>query len=236
MNPRTDTPANLRTYAKVKRQTPSCIELKLLRMKRIITLCFVFLLSGALAVSAQNKNISGTIVDGVTNEPLTGASIIASGTQIGTTSGANGDFQLSIPSNVTQLEISFIGYFSQTVSVAGGSKSRINVQLQPDAENIDEIVVIGYGAVKKSDLTGSVASLKSSDLMKSSPLNAQQGMQGRVAGVNVLASDGAPGGGISSQIRGTNSFLGNTEPLYVIDGVPYYSAASEDAIAQVIPA
>lgn len=231
MNPRTDTPANLRTYAKVKRQTPSCIELKLLRMKRIITLCFVFLLSGALAVSAQNKNISGTIVDGVTNEPLTGASIIASGTQIGTTSGANGDFQLSIPSNVTQLEISFIGYLSQTVSVAGGSKSRINVQLQPDAENIDEIVVIGYGAVKKSDLTGSVASLKSSDLMKSSPLNAQQGMQGRVAGVNVLASDGAPGGGISIQIRGTNSFLGNTEPLYVIDGVPMTTSNSQETVS-----
>ena len=91
-------------------------------MKRIITLCFVFLLSGALAVSAQNKNISGTIVDGVTNEPLTGASIIASGTQIGTTSGANGDFQLSIPSNVTQLEIS-LPFPSQEAAKAGSTSS-----------------------------------------------------------------------------------------------------------------
>ena len=197
-------------------------------MKRIITLCFVFLLSGVLAGFAQNKNISGTVVDGATNEPLIGASIIATGTQIGTTSGVDGQFQLSVPTTVKSIEVSFIGYISQTVSIGGGN---LTVRLQPDSENIDEIVVIGYGAVKKSDLTGSVASVKSSDLMKSSPLNAQQGMQGRVAGVNVLASDGAPGGGISIQIRGTNSFLGNTEPLYVIDGVPMTTSNSQETIS-----
>lgn len=93
-------------------------------MKRIITLCFVFLLSGVLAGFAQNKNISGTVVDGATNEPLIGASIIATGTQIGTTSGVDGQFQLSVPTTVKSIEVSFIGYISQTVSIGGGEFDR----------------------------------------------------------------------------------------------------------------
>lgn len=135
----------------------------------------MFLLSGIFAGYAQNdKNISGMIIDGTTNEPLIGATVIATGTQIGTTSGAEGKFQLSIPSSVKTLDVSFIGYVLQTVSLTGAGD--LKIRLQPDAENIDEIVVIGYGAVKMSDLTGFVASVKSSDLMKSSPMNAQQGM------------------------------------------------------------
>ncbi|MEG2061537.1 MAG: TonB-dependent receptor [Alistipes sp.] len=196
-------------------------------MKRITVLFFLFLF-GALEMGfAQNKSIQGVVIDGATNNPMIGASILAPGSQAGTTSGVDGKFQLTLPASVSTIQISFIGYITQTLAPS----TNMRVVLQPDAENIDEVVVIGYGAVKKSDLTGSVASVKSSELMKSSPVNAQQGMVGRVAGVNILANDGAPGAGMTVQIRGTNSFLGNTDPLYVIDGVPMTTSNAQESVS-----
>ncbi len=199
-------------------------------MKQFTFLSLAILLLGCWPVLSQNRTITGTVVGGSDNEPLVGATVVVSGTQIGTTTLSGGKFELgNVPQTAETLDVSFIGYVSQTVAIARNMK----ITLQSDSEVIDDIVVIGYGAVKKSDLTGSVASVKSEELMKSSPTNLQQGMQGRIAGVNVVSNDGAPGAGMSIQIRGTNSFMGGTEPLYVIDGVPVTTFAGQESVSLV---
>lgn len=162
----------------------------------------------------QNQNITGTVVD-EEGEPVIGANVVQQGTTKGTITDIDGRFTLSCPVG-TSLTITYIGFLPQTVSAALNMK----IVLQEDSKQLDEIVVVGYGYVKKSDLTGSVGQLKSEELLKSSPVSLEKGLQGRLTGVNVISNDGAPGGGISIQIRGTNSFQGSTEPLYVIDGVP----------------
>lgn len=197
-------------------------------MKRIIlsSLLFLFCLSPITGLS-QTKSISGTVIDGSTKQPLVGASIVGVGSQSGTLSDYNGKFNLVVSTSTATIEVSYIGYVTQNVAAT----NNLTISLEPDVEAIDDIVIIGYGAVRKSDLTGSVASIDSDDLMVSTPQNLQKGMQGRIAGVNITANDGAPGAGISVQIRGTNSFLGDTEPLYVIDGVPITTSSSQETIS-----
>lgn len=164
----------------------------------------------------QNSNsIKGVVVDSK-GEPIIGATIKVSGSKTATVTDVEGRFVLDANGSPL-ITVSFIGYKSQTVRVKG---KNVRIVLEDDASALDEIVVVGYGYVRKSDLTGSVGQLKGGDIMKNSPISMEQGMQGRISGVNVVANDGAPGGGISIQIRGTNSFQGSTEPLYVIDGVP----------------
>ena len=165
-------------------------------------------------VTQQGVKIKGVVVD-ATGEPVIGANVVQKGSSNGTITNVNGEFVLTCPAGA-QLTVSFIGYVPQVVKAADGMR----IVLKEDAQSLDEVVVVGYGFVKKSDLTGSVAQVKSDDLLKSSPVSLEKGLQGRLTGVNVVSNDGAPGGGISIQIRGTNSFQGSTEPLYVIDGVP----------------
>lgn len=162
----------------------------------------------------QKRKITGTVVD-QTGEPVIGANVVQKGTTNGTITDVDGRFTLDCPAG-TSLVISFIGYQQLLVKAADGMKA----VMKEDSKTLDEVVVVGYGFVKKSDLTGSVAQVKSEELLKNSPVSLEKGLQGRLTGVNVVSNDGAPGGGISIQIRGTNSFQGSTEPLYVIDGVP----------------
>ena len=162
----------------------------------------------------QKQKIAGVVVD-QNGEPIIGANILQKGTSNGTITDINGQFILNCPIG-TPLTISYIGFLQQTVKATVNMK----IVLHEDSKTLDEVVVVGYGYVKKSDLTGAVAQVKSGDLLKSSPVSLEKGLQGRLTGVNVVSNDGAPGGGISIQIRGTNSFQGSTEPLYVIDGVP----------------
>ena len=164
-------------------------------VRLLVTLLFVLSLG---SVTAQTAEIRGKITDQAGN-PVVGASVIVKGTTTGTTSLSDGSFALDAAPGTT-LQIMMLGYKSAEQAVTKAA-SFYEITLTEDSQLMEDVVVVGYGAVKKSDLTGSVASVKSSDLMKSSPLNAQQGMQGRVAGVNVLASDGAPGGGVGIQIR-----------------------------------
>ena len=174
-------------------------------------------------VTLQNRKITGTIVD-QNGEPIIGANVLQKGTTNGTITNIDGCFTLNCPAGAL-LSISFIGYLQQQVKATDNMK----VVLKEDSKTLDEVVVVGYGFVKKSDLTGSVAQVKSEELLKSSPISLEKGLQGRLTGVNVVSNDGAPGGGISIQIRGTNSFQGSTEPLYVIDGVPI-SDSNDDTI------
>lgn len=168
--------------------------------------------------SNQNQSLTGRVTDSE-GEPIIGAGVlIQEKAKSGTVTDVNGKYTISVEKGQT-LVFSCIGYVTQTVIYKG--KSVVNVVLQDDFEKISETVVIGYGSVKKRDLTGSVSSLKSDDLLSTNPASVNQGLQGKLAGVNVAQSDGAPGAGISIQIRGANSFTTSTEPLYIVDGIPF---------------
>lgn len=162
----------------------------------------------------QNTVLRGTVVD-ANGEPVIGASVVVVGSSVGAVTDLDGKFQIACKAGTT-LKVSYIGYVSQNIKAGTNMK----VVLREDNSALDEVVVVGYGAFKKSDLTGAVGQIKSDELLKNSPVSLEQGLQGRLSGVNVTSNDGAPGGGISIQIRGTNSFQGSTQPLYVIDGVP----------------
>ena len=162
--------------------------------------------------------ITGTVTDSDSNEPLPGVSVLVKGTQKGTTANTDGTYRLSVPDSDVTLVFSFVGYLPQEVSV--GNRSQINIALAVDTKALDEVVVIGYGTVKKSDLTGSVSSLKMEELNKAPVASITQSLAGRTSGVRVTSESGAPGAGVKIRIRGTNSLQGNNDPLYVIDGIP----------------
>ncbi|MGX5817374.1 TonB-dependent receptor [Chitinophaga lutea] len=149
---------------------------------------------------------------------LPGASVVIKNTSTGVVTDAKGFFELKAPKSAI-LVISFIGYKSQEVAAA--SEGPINVTLQEQAALTDEVVVIGYGTVKKSDLTGSLSQVRSKDITSYPSTNIMQALNGRAPGVRVMQNNGSPGGGISIRIRGANSILGGNEPLYVVDGFPY---------------
>ena len=195
-------------------------------MKKILFFVMIMLCG---SMFAQNRSINGLIIDSSTREPLIGASVLADGTTLGTVSGPDGRFSLSVPASCKKLEANYLGYEKQTI-VLVDSKTYYEIALAHSATEMDQIVVIGYGTAKKSDLTGSVSSLKSEALTKSNPVSFEKGLQGRLSGVNVVQNDGAPGSGISVQIRGTNSFLGGTEPLYVVDGIPVTTSNDQESI------
>ncbi len=180
------------------------------------------LLSAALVISVQlmaQSKLSGTVTDADNGEPLIGASVLVKGTSTGGVTDFDGNFSIAVPAGKTQVVISSLGYKSQTLSITG--KSVLKVKLQPDSKIMDEVVIVGYGTMKKRDLSGAMSQIKSEDLMKGASIDAAHAMQGKVAGVMVQQSDGAPGGGMSIVIRGTNSFTTSSQPLYIVDGIPF---------------
>lgn len=192
------------------------------KIKHLCTVGFACLLMSLspMTVAAQSsvKEISGIVVDS-SGEPVVGAAVRAKNNKsIGTITNANGEFKLSVKPGTT-LVFTYIGYKTSEATV--GSKNTMKVQMQDDSQELNETVVIAYGSVKKRDLTGSVASLRSDELMRVNPTNVNQGLQGKLAGVVVSQSDGAPGAGINIQIRGANSFTTSCEPLYIVDGIPF---------------
>lgn len=171
---------------------------------------------------SQQATVDRTIKGKVTDESgagLPGVSVVLKGTQRGTSTGAAGDFTLDIPEGGSQnvLVLSFVGYKSQEVTV--GSQSAIDVAMSPDENALDEIVVVGYGSVKKSDLTGAVGTIKGEVLQERPASSLNQGLSGRIAGVNVSSNSGRPGGRANIRIRGASSISVSNNPLYVIDGV-----------------
>ena len=159
------------------------------------------LVAGPLAAAAQTT-VKGTVTDSK-GSGLPGVSIVVKGTTRGTTSNSDGSYALALPTPEATLIFSFVGFETTERKVSG--QTSLNVSLE-DQKALDEVVVVGYGTIKKSDLTGSVASVKTEDLLKTIPTSINQGLQGQVAGVQVNRSDGAPGAGISLTIRGANSF------------------------------
>ncbi|SFC28169.1 SusC/RagA family TonB-linked outer membrane protein [Spirosoma endophyticum] len=162
--------------------------------------------------------ISGRVT-GETGEGLPGVSVVVKGSPRGTTSDAQGRYQLNIPNGSATLVFSFVGYVTQEQAV--NNKSVVDVQLVPDNKSLNEVVVVGYGQVKKSDLTGAVATVPVEEIRKVAVTSLDQALQGRAAGVQITQNSGAPGGTTSIRIRGGNSIQGDNEPLYVIDGIPF---------------
>ncbi|MFC5683678.1 SusC/RagA family TonB-linked outer membrane protein [Flavobacterium sp. MAHUQ-51] len=174
----------------------------------------VFFIIGSVVMHAQSKMISGSVIDNQ-NEPLPGVTISVKGAKVATTTDGNGQFKINVlPTD--QLIFTYIGYENTIVSV--GNKTSVVVTLKSTTSALDEVVVIGYGTVKKKDLTGSVSSVSISDLNKAPVRSFDEALAGRVAGVQVTSSDGQPGAGISIVIRGNNSVTQSNSPLYVVDG------------------
>lgn len=181
-------------------------------------LCFVFSFSLSNAF-AQDKTVTGKVIDSKDGMPVVGATVQAKGSRSGTSTKSDGTFSLSVPSTVTTLVISSVGYTAQEVSIAG--LSNVEVSFVPSAAaSLNEIVVTGYGTARKRDVTGSVTSVKEKDFNKGIVTGADQLIQGKVAGVQVLNNSGAPGGGTTVRIRGNSSVRTGGQPLFVIDGVP----------------
>ena len=173
------------------------------------------ILGGALELSAQNKPISGTVVDG-SGVPVIGAAVFVVGnTSTGVMTDDEGKYALSVPSNST-IAVSCIGYATQTVKI--GSEAVYNVILQEDTQLLEETVVIGYGVQKKSDLTGSVASVGAESLKNQSVTDAAAALQGKASGVHII-NNGSPGSGATIRVRGYSSNSGNIGPLLIVDGL-----------------
>jgi TonB-linked SusC/RagA family outer membrane protein len=172
---------------------------------------------GGLTASAQNRTISGTIVD-VGGEPVIGAAVTVVGnTRIGTATDMDGKFSLSVPAGAS-ISVESIGYKAQTLAV--GNQSVFNIVLEEDNEMIEETVVVGYGVQRKSDLTGSVASVREAELANRSTSDAAAALQGKAAGVQVFNDSGAPGEGSSIRVRGISSNSGSgLGPLLIVDGL-----------------
>ena len=181
------------------------------------SVCFasvMLFLVGSSALHAQSL-ITGKISDKA-GQALPGVNVIKKGTTSGTSTDANGNYSIEATGSDI-LVVSFIGYQSQEIVV--GNRAKVDVQLEEDVAELQEVVVVGYGTQKKSDLTGSVASLSGDKMRGSMAANVNQALQGRIAGVTVSQNSGQPGSAVSIRIRGTASVNGGNEPLYVIDGV-----------------
>ncbi|MCL1867645.1 MAG: TonB-dependent receptor [Paludibacter sp.] len=175
---------------------------------------FLFLMFPVLAL-AQNITVSGIVSD-KSGEPLTGVTVAVAGTSTATMTDIDGAYSINAPRN-GKLVFSFVGYTQQTIDVNG--RNVINVTLADDQIMLNEVVAIGYGTAKRSDLTGSVASVNSDVITKSVPVTIDQALQGRAAGVQITQSSGMPGAASSVRVRGISSINSSNEPIYVIDGV-----------------
>lgn len=180
----------------------------------MLLLCMLLSATALRANPTQSTPVTGVVTSQTDGEPMIGVSVLVKGTGNGTITDLNGNYSIKA-SNGQTLVFSYIGYQDLELTV---TKMVMNVTLKEDTKLLDEVVVVGYGTMKRSDLTGSVVSVSGDDLKKSVITSLDQALQGRAAGVQVTQNSGAPGGGISVNIRGINSLNGN-EPLYVIDGV-----------------
>lgn len=175
------------------------------------------LFSAGTTSAVEEIKIKGTVLDEKGNS-IPGATVLVKGTTTGTATDLNGAFSFNVPDGAT-LIISFVGYVTQEVAI--GNRQNIEVVLKEDAAQLDEVVVVGYGSQKKSDLTGAISSLNADDLTSGGTVsNVAQAIQGRASGVVVTQNSKAPGGSMSIRIRGANSVSSSNEPLYVVDGFP----------------
>lgn len=192
---------------------------KLCNLRWLFATLFCF-----MAMSGIAQTIVKGIVNDPTGEPLIGATVIEKGTTAGTSTGFDGDFSLKVSSTKATLVVSYIGYDSQEVALDG--RTQLTVTLKENAQVLDEVVVVGYGTMRKRDLSGAMSQIKSDEIMKGGATDISRALQGKLAGVQIQQNDGAPGGGVTITVRGANSFQTNSQPLYIVDGVPFETGDS----------
>jgi TonB-linked SusC/RagA family outer membrane protein len=190
------------------------------------SLLLVFLLSCLWhQATAQDRNISGRVTDRSSGQGLPGVTVLAKGTTTGTSTNSDGVYSISVPASATRLTFSFIGYVAQERSI--DNASTVDVALATDVKQLDEVVVNGLAStVKRSNLANAVTTVSAAELYGSTrPVTVDAALNGKVVGANINATSGAPGGGVSVQLRGISTITGNVQPLYVIDGV--YAVSQE---------
>ena len=185
-------------------------------LRRMLALLLLAMLVPLLS-QAQNRAISGKVTD-TQGSGLPGVTILVPGTSTGTSSGADGSFELQVPEGAKALQFSFVGYATQQVDVTG--KTSVTVALKDDAQALTEVVVVGYGTARKQDVTGAVAVIGEKEFNRGTFASPDQLLQGRVSGVQVSNNSGQPGGPSTIRIRGNSAVTGSGQPLYVVDGVP----------------
>lgn len=183
-------------------------------MKYKLNILLLFL--SLTSVSFSQQTITGLVTTSGNNQPLPGVTVLLKGTTKGTTTDFDGNFTIEVTSRDT-LVFSYLGYATQEVPI--NNQTTLNITLQEDASQLDEVVVVGYGTQKKSDITGAVTSVKVSELQDVPIARADQVLQGRVAGVQITSNDASANGSISIRIRGISSINGGSDPLVIIDGV-----------------
>lgn len=185
----------------------------------VLKLVIFLLITTCSLQTAWSKSIitvTGKVID-ETGTSITGVTVTVKGAGTGTQTDANGRFKITANDNVT-LVFSYVGFLTEQVSVNG--KAVINVTLKSNAKDLDQVVVIGYGSVRKSDITGSVGTVKSADLNRNKTTDVLQALQGKVAGVDISSQSGELGSGLNITVRGGSSIYGSSTPLFVIDGIP----------------
>jgi TonB-linked SusC/RagA family outer membrane protein len=196
-------------------------------VKSIFYVCFLLFSTAALA---QTKVVTGKVTDAKDGSGVPNASVLVKGTKQGTQTEADGTFKLTVAQNATTLTISSIGFTTLDVSIVG--KSSVNVALSAAAsEQLNDVVVIGYGTARKKDLTGAVASLSAKSFNQGAIAAPDQLLQSKIAGVLVTTNSGEPGAGTTVQVRGNSSIRANNNPLYVVDGVPLDGRSGEPVVS-----
>jgi TonB-linked SusC/RagA family outer membrane protein len=186
-------------------------------MKNIsLLLILLFTVSLSPVIHGQNKTVTGTVTSQEDGLPLPGVNVIIAGTTTGTVTDIDGSYTVEVSSNEAELQFSYVGYLSQIIRV--GEQAIVDVVLEEETRTLDEVVVIGYGIQKKSDLTSAVTSVSSEDVQNSFSPGIETALQGRAAGVQVMQNTGAPGQTVSVRIRGISS-TNNADPLYIVDGI-----------------
>lgn len=183
-------------------------------IRRVWTI-FISLIIYATSVMAQN--ITGRVVDIQTKEPVIGAAVKIKGSKVGTITDVNGGFNINVNQKDAELQVSYIGYKAQLVKIAG--RNTVIINLEEDVVALDQVVVIGYGVQKKSDLTGAISSIKGEEISRMPTTMVVQAIQGKAAGVEVVQNSGAPGSSSSIRIRGMGT-INDSDPLYIVDGIP----------------
>ncbi|WP_426091804.1 SusC/RagA family TonB-linked outer membrane protein [Flavobacterium sp. DSR3-2] len=171
----------------------------------------------------ENRKITGVVLD-ESNLPIPGASVFVAGTTIATITDFDGKFTINVPANTTILSVSYVGFETKEINIE--NQTEIKVMLFESASQLDEVVVVGYGTQRKTDLTGAVGSIKSRDLMQRPAINVEQSLAGKIAGVNVSTNSGRPGGRTSISIRGFSSINATNDPLYMVDGIVWTDGIS----------
>ncbi|MGV7106121.1 SusC/RagA family TonB-linked outer membrane protein [Flavobacterium sp. U410] len=188
------------------------------RFKYLLILSLFFGLSALQKSNAQETTVSGTILDATDKLPLPGVTILEKGTSNGQAADFDGNFSIKVSSPKAILIVSYVGYKTQEVNVAG--KTNLTIELEAEISTLQEVVMVGYGSVKKSDLTGTVNTLDSKEITKRNTTSVLEGIQGNVPGVQISSNTGRIGDGFNITIRGTNSILLDTKPLFIVDGSP----------------